>query len=351
MGSASFGFELVEILGAGSSSTVVTARPTGEDRLVILKVLHRDLSEDEEITGRTRDEARLLSQLRHPNIVAVEALTSRRGCPIVVMEHIDGADLGTLLRYAPSGFPAAEVIEMVRLVAGALDAAFTAPGASGRPLRVVHRDIKPSNVLLSIAGDVKVVDFNLASAQFEGQETTDGEPVLGSRGYVAPECYASRHVAPSIDVYALGITLVELLTGRTVVVPRSADRHDAELARVLGHVAPEGLDATAIDAVRRVAAAACAYDPARRPTSEQLSASLADLARSAALAPDLRGFAAARIGDLRRRAPPRDHDASEWDRVAFLDADPTTEEPRAAEPSALTRLLTRLGLFSSPRSG
>jgi serine/threonine-protein kinase len=348
---APFGFDLVEVLGAGSSSTVVTARPTGQDRLVILKVLHRDLSADDEITGRTRDEARLLAQLRHPNIVAVEALTSRRGCPIVVMEYIDGADLGTLLRHAPSGFPSAEVLEIVRLVARALHAAFSAPGASGRPLRVVHRDLKPSNVLLSVAGEVKVVDFNLASAEFDGQETTDGEPVLGSRGYVAPERYASREVAPSIDVYALGITLVELLTGRTVVLPRSVERHDAELARILAYVEPRDLTQDSIESLRAITRRACAHDPALRPAAGEFAASLGAIARSSRLEADLSGFAATRIGDLRRRAPPRDQDHPDWERVAFLDADTATEEADPTEPTALTRLLTRLGLLSNPRSG
>jgi len=351
--SASFGFELLEVIGAGSSSTIVVARRVGEERRVTLKVLLRDLSDDEVLSARTRDEARLLAQLRHPNIVTVEALTSRRGCPIVVMEHIDGVDLGTLLRHRGAGLPAADALEIVRQVATALDAAWNAPGQTGRPLRVVHRDIKPSNVLLSLAGEVKVVDFNLAAAEFEGREVDrEDAPVLGSRGYAAPERYGDHATAPALDVYALGVTLVELLTARVVIAPRGGHRHDAEIGRQLEHLRPEGMSADQIERLRALVARMCAHDPPARPAAHALASELAALAGSGGPTADLPRLAQEAIPEIRRRHPRRDQDHPDWDRVAFVD-EPTVEDGPPAPPeddSALGRLLARLGLRPSSRT-
>ncbi len=133
MESPEFGFRVVRILGTGAYGTVVVAEPVGENRKVVVKVLQPDLAGQQDILARARDEARLLERLNHPNIVAFEGFSHHDGRPVVVMEYVDGVDLGTLVQLCPKGLPAPEALEIVRQTAAALAAAWRAHS-------VVHRD-------------------------------------------------------------------------------------------------------------------------------------------------------------------------------------------------------------------
>ncbi|MEZ4237884.1 MAG: serine/threonine-protein kinase [Myxococcota bacterium] len=318
------------ILGQGSTSIVVLARPAdAPDTHVVVKVLQRDLLEHRELLARARDEARLLAMLSHPNIVAVHSLVVHHGHPLVVMECVYGADLGALLRIGNEPLPPADATEVVRRTALALDAAHHAPDPEhpGRTLRVIHRDIKPSNLLLSVDGEVKVVDFGLARAEFAARETRTDGYVLGSMGFDAPERYGAEPVTEAVDIYALGVTWFQLLTARVLVVPRAAERHDIERDKQLARVALPELAPEQAEAVRACIAAMTAHDPAQRPTAREAAERIAALA----LPGDLVALAAARIPAVRAqhpRLPPREHPA--WADVAFL------EQP---EPRPLSRLL------------
>src|SRR5262245_11305664 len=134
-------YQVLQILGSGSSSTVVLASVAAGT--VVVKVLQPQLADHQELLARTRDEARLLHLLRHPNIVGVQELVVHRGHPVVVMEYVDGVDLGTLIRLTGPVSPA-DAVAVVVGTARALHAASTGTGPGGQPLRVVHRDIKPS---------------------------------------------------------------------------------------------------------------------------------------------------------------------------------------------------------------
>lgn len=341
-------FQVVEILGAGSFGTVVLAKPIDQERLVVIKVLRPELLAQPEILKRTRDEARLLARLHHPGIVAVERLTAHQGRPVVVMEYVDGADLGTLLRQDRAGLPAADALELVRRVAEALDAAWNEPSEAGRPLHVVHRDLKPTNVLLSRSGEVKVVDFGLARAEFDERETETEVKVMGSMGYMSPERFDTQVTGPSVDVYALGVTLVQLLTGRSLVLPRAGHRHDVELRRQLSHLAPPDLPAPVTEAVAALVTEMCAFDPTRRPTAGEVAARLAGLITGAGLAPDLPALA--RRIPRRAPEPPTRHDG--WAEVSFLDVRtrgsaapaPAIAPLPTAEAGPLRKLLGMLGL-------
>ena len=183
-------FEVVEILGEGSFGTVCVARVRNDPlrRKVALKILKGEYTANPKIMNRTRDEARLLSRINHPNIVRVERLMEVGGRPGVVMEHVEGASLDKLLLRYRTGLPPEIAIELVRQSLIALHVAYAdAVGHDGQPLRVIHRDIKPSNILLSIHGAVKVVDFGIAKGNFEGREAETESVVMGSRPYMAPE--------------------------------------------------------------------------------------------------------------------------------------------------------------------
>lgn len=348
MAGPEYQFQVVEILGAGSYGTVVLARPVDEDRLVVVKVLQPELLAQPEILKRTRDEARLLAKLHHPAIVAVERLTAYNGRPVVVMEYVDGCDLGTLLRSHRKGLPAAEALELVRRVADALDAAWNEPSDTGRPLHVVHRDLKPTNVLLSRRGEVKVVDFGLARAEFDDRETETEVKVLGSIGYMSPERFDTQIAGPSVDVYALGITLVQLMTGRNLLLPRAGHRHDVELRRQLAHVKPPDLEPGAAEELHALIGEMCAFDPTRRPTAGQVAARLGGLIAGAGLAPDLAALAASM--PTREVQPPIRHQS--WDDVSFLDEGSREGEEPKIEPlpaSAQGPLQKLLGMLGFPK--
>ena len=155
LASESVPFEVLEVLGEGAFGAVCVARMIGDPlgRQVAIKVLKLEYASNPKVLHRTRDEARLLSRLHHPNIVQVERLIEVEGRPVLVMELVRGLDLKSLLRRSPYGVPAAVAMEVVRLTCVALDVAYgQALGDDGKPMRVIHRDIKPSNMLLSIHG-------------------------------------------------------------------------------------------------------------------------------------------------------------------------------------------------------
>ncbi len=312
MSRSTAGYRILEILGTGAYGTVCVARPHDRDHKVVIKVLRPELSDHPDILARTRDEARLLSRLSHPHIVAVEALTEHRGRPVIVMEHVDGSDLETVLHHHRAGLPAPIAFALIGAVASALDAAWES-------LRVVHRDLKPSNLLLSTDGTIKIVDFGLAHAEFEDRETQTQAQVLGSMGFMAPEQGGSGPTLPSVDVYALGITLVLLLVSRTLLLPRGPIRHDPELHRQLQLLQVPGISEEAQEALRRLLSRMCAFEPTERPSASQVVEVLATLAQPVAPSA-LAAFgeaAVARARSRRRPLPPARH--PDWALVSFLD--------------------------------
>ena len=142
--------------------------------MVAIELLHGKWVGHEEIVQRSRDEARVLELLHHRNIVRVEDLTSINGQCAIIMEYLEGVDLKSLLRYCKdsgSMMPRKVAFEIVASTATALDAAFHRKTLnSGQALKLIHRDIKPSNVMVTVAGEVKVLDFGTARAQFEHRE-------------------------------------------------------------------------------------------------------------------------------------------------------------------------------------
>jgi serine/threonine protein kinase len=270
-------FEILEILGEGSFGTVCVARVTGDPlrRKVALKILKGAYTRNQKILNRTRDEARLLSRINHPNIVRVERLMDVGGRPVVVMEHVQGVSLDQLLLRFKDGLPASIAIEVVRQTCMALHVAFNeAIGDDGRPMRVIHRDIKPSNVLLSIHGEVKVVDFGIAKGEFEGREADTQSVVMGSRPYMAPERLDGISDSPSVDVYSAGMSLFELLTGRTMSLSINPVTHDQAMNRQLSYLQVAGMPAAALEDLRGIVRRMCAYDRDLRPTAQDVARDL-----------------------------------------------------------------------------
>lgn len=199
-------------LGRGAFGDVFLAETvgTGIARTVAIKVLHADRATVPALLARLRDEARMLALLKHRAIVAVDDLVELDGAWTIVMEYVEGADVAELLLAGP--IPAVPALSIAEEVAHALHAATTTPGPDGTPLRLVHRDVKPSNIRVTAHGDVKLLDFGVARADFGEREGATVDAALGTIAYMAPERFAGNDT-PSGDVYALGVTLFEMLTG------------------------------------------------------------------------------------------------------------------------------------------
>jgi uncharacterized membrane protein YgcG len=258
-------YRLRSLLAVGGMGAVWAAEDAVLGREVAVKVLGEALAADRRAALRLQREARAAGRLEHPGIARVLDLGEDAGRPYLVMELLHGESLAARLARAGPLAPA----EAVRVVAAAADALEVAHRAG-----IVHRDVKPGNVYLTGGGDVKLLDFGIASAANEAALT--GGDLLGTAAYLAPERVLGHDATPAADVYALGVLLYELLAGRP---PFVGDTGTA-LAMAHLHARPAPLGAVAPRVPPALAAAcerALAKDPAARPPS---AAALAALLRS-----------------------------------------------------------------------
>jgi serine/threonine protein kinase len=218
-------FQIVEVIGAGRWGVVCVALDTSGRHAgpVALKVMLQSVASDKRSAARARDEARILKRVRHVNLVEVREAVELDGRPVIIMEWVDGCNLEELLAQRPRGIPPHVALAIARQIALGLDSAWTT-------MQVLHRDLKPANVMLSVDGVVKVADFGLARAEFDEREaySLQGELVMGSRAYTSPE-RADGDTEETLDVYSLGLVLLELLTGQRHVFSFLPRRHQMEL--------------------------------------------------------------------------------------------------------------------------
>lgn len=206
-------FEFHERLGRGGFGEVyrATLRDGVREVEVAVKLLHHAVGRQHQAVERLRDEARILGMVAHPGVPSPHGVTFLDNRVALVVEYVAGIDLQDL-GLLPHG-PALRVIERV---ASALHSA-NVTVIDGAPIKVVHRDVKPSNIRLAYDGRVKLLDFGIARMDARDRETdTDHEEVLGSIPYLAPERLLEGCSEPPQDVFALGSTLFESLTGKTL---------------------------------------------------------------------------------------------------------------------------------------
>ncbi|GAA2383941.1 Stk1 family PASTA domain-containing Ser/Thr kinase [Nonomuraea africana] len=191
-------------IARGGMATVYLALDIRLDRTVALKVMHRSLAEDPAFVRRFIGEAKSVASLSHPNVVHVFDQGTDGDVVYLSMEYVPGKTLRDVLR-ARGRLPAREALEIMIPVLAALGAA--------HQQGMVHRDMKPENVLLTDDGRVKVVDFGLARAIEATNQTRTGV-MIGTIGYMSPEQVMTGGADVRSDVYAAGIMLFELVTGR-----------------------------------------------------------------------------------------------------------------------------------------
>ncbi len=271
-------FRIMKELSEGAFGKVYMAEMiTGDNfkSVVAIKLLHGKWVSHEEIVQRSRDEARVLGLLHHRNIVRVEDLTSINGQCAVIMEYLEGVDLKNLIRYCrenESRLPRRVVFEIIASTASALDAAYhrkTLHG--GEPLRVIHRDIKPSNVMLTVAGEIKVLDFGTARANFEHREAETQALAFGSAAYMAPERIMGDPDTPAGDVLSLGITLYELLAYKSLgKIYVRKEKFEKAIDERVREVDLSDMDDERANQVRRALRLMLSYNPEDRPKAGQV---------------------------------------------------------------------------------
>ncbi|WNG58650.1 serine/threonine protein kinase [Archangium gephyra] len=224
-------YELVRSLGQGHHGELLLTRQRyqdGEGGLTVLKRLNRVVRQED--YQRLVEEARLGSQMRHPNIVSVQMLGGSADTPLLLLEYVEGRPLGDLMRLASRAgrsFSEAFACYVTSEVADGLHYAHALLDQKGRALGVVHRDVTPQGILIGRNGEVKLMDFGAAWSRLEGRISTEGDSDLGNLAYSSPERAMLEQLDGRSDLFSLGLVLLQTLTGQHLL--DAADRHEAEL--------------------------------------------------------------------------------------------------------------------------
>lgn len=197
-------YKIQTLIGTGGMAAVYLAKDLILDRLVAIKVLRLDFRQNNDAMRRFRREALSATQLTHPNIVGVYDVGQSQEMNYIVMEYVEGTDLKDYIRQSGALHP----IEAVRIMMQIVSAI-----AAAHQNRIIHRDIKPQNILIDREGNVKITDFGIAVA-LSDTSLTQTNTLLGSVHYLSPEQARGGMATIQTDIYALGIVLYELLTGR-----------------------------------------------------------------------------------------------------------------------------------------
>ena len=271
-------YELVALLALGGTAEIYLARVGGHagfEKYVVVKCLHDHLAYDPEFVQMFLDEARLGAQLDHSNIVQTLGLGEQDGRYYLIMEYVAGMSVALMARRAAervrgARIPLPLVLGIGLQAAGGLHYAHERRQGSGQAagsLNLVHRDISPQNLVVTFEGVVKIVDFGIAKAEERSTATRSGT-IKGKFAYMSPEQCVAKDVDRRTDVFALGVVLHELLTGRRLFKRGSTyETYQAileckvPLPSTINHEIDPALDAVIMTAL--------AKDPDRRyPTSE-----------------------------------------------------------------------------------
>ncbi|MFP2912192.1 serine/threonine-protein kinase [Pyxidicoccus sp. 3LFB2] len=305
---------LHERLGVGGMAEVFRATYSPEggiEKTVAVKRILPAYAAEEQFIALFRREAELGSLLQHPNIVQMLDVGRLEDTHFIAMEYVDGLSLRQLLKeHGP--LPVAAVTYLGAELAAALDYVHRRTSREGVPLNLVHRDINPPNILLSRIGDVKLSDFGIARAITHAPVTQLGH-IRGKTEYMAPEQFMARPLDGRVDLFALGLTLHEALTGRRVLEGMENAQRSSMLTLVSDLAPPSALRKEVPPEVDAVVMSLLQARPEDRP---QRGNHLEDLLRAlpgpvapypygqTALAHAIRDALARRTGGVRPPLPP-----------------------------------------------
>src|SRR5579864_9553485 len=195
-------YRILTLLGRGGMGEVYRATDLTLGQSVALKFLPENASHNQRLLERFHGEVRVARLVSHPNVCRVYDIGEVEGMPFISMEYVDGEDLASLLTRI-GRLPADKAIETARRICAGL--------AAAHDRGIIHRDLKPQNIMLDRRGEVMIMDFGLAAIadQLSGAEVRNGTPA-----YMAPEQLKGSEVTTRSDIYALGLVLYEIFTGK-----------------------------------------------------------------------------------------------------------------------------------------
>jgi hypothetical protein len=195
-------YEILGVLGAGGMGKVYKVRNLISDRVEAMKILLPNLASEKQLADRFLREIKLLATLHHPNIAALRTALTLDNQLVMIMEYVEGVTLSSRLQ--EGAIPPADAVRYVDQVLAALSYA--------HKLEIVHRDIKPANMMLTHDGIVKLMDFGIARSGTDRSLTSTGT-TLGSLNYMPPEQVKGEPADARSDIYSLGVSLYEMVTG------------------------------------------------------------------------------------------------------------------------------------------
>ncbi len=287
MGERFGSYELLDKIAVGGMAEIFRARAVhgkGVRKDFVIKRIHPALSADLSFVAMFIDEARLGVSLVHGNIVPVFDFGCIDGYYYLAMEHVEGQDLAVLCgraKIVDKPWPWQLALHIVNEVLEGLDYAHNKRDEQGRPLELVHRDVSPANILVSLDGQVKLLDFGIARSMAREYETRTGV-IKGKPGYMAPEQAAGKRVDARADIWSAGAVLHELLTGQKLKDGRvrvGDERLDALVDKAL-KADPD--DRFADAAAFQEAIGEILMQRGQRPTSSQLGRFVREVSTSAA---------------------------------------------------------------------
>jgi predicted Ser/Thr protein kinase len=247
-------YRIVSLLGVGGMGEVYRATDLRLGQQVALKFLPAEVARDPKFLARFNNEVRIARQVSHPNVCRVYDIGEVEGLAYISMEYVDGEDLHSLLRRI-GRLPPDKAVEIARKLCSGL--------AAAHDKGVLHRDLKPGNIMIDGRGHVLITDFGLAGVigSIEGAEVRNGTPA-----YMAPEQLSGKEVSTRSDIFALGVVLYEMFTGRPPFVASTRE----ELLKLTQQGAPPNPRSIVKDIdplVESVILGCLAPDPQARPAS------------------------------------------------------------------------------------
>ena len=212
-------YELLSSIAQGGMATVWVARLQGEhgfEKLVAIKTILAQYSADPRYEAMFLDEARIIANIRHPNVAQILDLGSNDALPYLVLEWIEGDSLSLLQRATTQNrlpIPVPVALHVLARMCAGLHAAHELCDRSGKRLNVVHRDVSPQNVLLSSTGEVKLIDFGIAKALDQTSQETHTGVLKGKISFMSPEQANGERLDARADIWAAGVVLYQLLCG------------------------------------------------------------------------------------------------------------------------------------------